>query len=66
MLVTALRKIDHSKNIRLQFRKWTFETLGKWMEEFCANNVAALQDLAAKDSRSNKLLPCDFYCYYCY
>lgn len=30
------------------------------MEEFCANNVAALQDLTAKDSRSNQLLSDEF------
>ena len=53
--------MDHTKNyIRLHFTKWTFETLGKWMEEFCADSVAALQDLMAKDSRSNKLSSGEF------
>lgn len=32
----------------------------KWMEEFCASSVSALQDLAAKDSRTNKLMPNEF------
>lgn len=46
---------------RLQFRTWRFETLINWMEGFCANEVLALQDLAAEDSKSNKLMPGDFF-----
>lgn len=39
----AKKQFHAGNSIRLQFRKWTFETLVKWMAEFCASSVAALQ-----------------------
>lgn len=52
--VLLAKRQSHTGNCtRLQFRTWRFETLINWMEEFCANDVAALQDLAAEDSKSN-------------
>lgn len=34
--------------------------LVKWMEEFCASDVTALQDLAPKVLRSDMLMPDEF------
>lgn len=60
-VLLAKRQCYTESCTRLQFRTRRFETLINWMEEFCANDVVAVQDLAAEDSKSNKLMPGDFF-----